>query len=50
MVSGRVTRAEHVAEASRILPIKRGERPCPRPHDTEQIRAREACPACKAVV
>lgn len=50
MVSGRVSRGVHVGEASRALPIKRGEKPCPRPHDTEAMRAKEPCPGCKAVV
>jgi hypothetical protein len=49
-VNGRVARGEHHGEASRILPVKRGERPCERAHDTELVRAGQPCPSCKAAV
>jgi hypothetical protein len=49
-MNGRVARGAHVGEASRVLPVKRGEKPCERAHDTEQVRAGQPCPACKAVV
>lgn len=48
MPNGRVARGMHVAEASRILPIKRGEKPCSKDHDTASMRAGEPCPECGA--
>lgn len=47
-MNGRVSRAEHVAEASRTLWRKRGEKPCTANHDTPAIEAGEPCPQCKA--
>jgi hypothetical protein len=47
-VNGRVARGAHVAEASRVLPIKRGEKPCSRNHDTQAMRDGDACVECGA--
>jgi hypothetical protein len=47
-VNGRRSRGEHTAEASRVLPIKRGEKPCPSDHDTQAMRDGAACPNCGA--
>lgn len=38
-MNGRVARGTHTAEASRILPIKRGEKFCTTSHDTEPVRS-----------
>lgn len=49
-MNGRHSRGRHVAEAARILPVKRGEKPCPETHDTPAMRAGQACPTCKAAI
>lgn len=48
-MNGRVSRGIHTAQAGRILPIRRGERFCTARHDTDEIKAWEACPECRAV-
>lgn len=48
MTSQRVSRGIHAAEASRILPIKRGEKACPSSHDTDAVKAGVPCPGCGA--
>lgn len=48
MTNQRVARGQHVAEASRILPLKRGEKLCPVNHDTAAVRNGARCPTCGA--
>jgi len=48
-VNGRLARGTHTAEASRILPARRGEKPCTSAHDVDPIRTGQPCPTCKAV-
>lgn len=47
-MNGRVSRGTHVAEASRVLPIKRGEKSCAAIHDTDAVKAGAPCPTCGA--
>lgn len=49
MTNQRVARGLHTAEASRVLPIRRGERPCLGDHKDAAVREGAPCPDCGAV-
>lgn len=49
-MNGRRARAARTSEASRVLPLRRGERPCTTTlgHDLPEMRAGHPCLVCKA--